>query len=101
MSDADIPAVSNADMVTAVVNSWGPLAKQRPNQTAFIVSALASWTPRALAGLPASFVRSVEKSVRILMVHLSRCVCIPLNRGVLTMFKPISGVNKASHISLS
>lgn len=68
-------------MVTAVVNSWGPLAKQRPSQMAFLVSALASWSPRALTSLSAATVRSVEKSVRILMIHLSRQVqCFPLSR---------------------
>ena len=71
---SDAPVHRNADLVAAVVNSWGPLAKLRPSQTAFIVSALASWVPNALSSLPASQIRSVEKSVRILMINLSRWV---------------------------
>ncbi|TDL24074.1 hypothetical protein BD410DRAFT_767966 [Rickenella mellea] len=62
----------NPDIVTAVVNSWSGLAKQRPAQTHLIISALASWTPAALSALPASSVKSVEKAVRILLAHLAR-----------------------------
>ncbi|THH09925.1 hypothetical protein EW145_g1681 [Phellinidium pouzarii] len=62
----------NPDMMAAVVNSWSSLAKQRPLQTHMIVSALASWTPGAIYNFPASTVRSVEKAVRILLIHFSR-----------------------------
>ena len=56
----------------AVVNSWAPLAKQRPHLANIIIQALASWTPAAIQQYPALIVRSVEKSVRILLMHFSR-----------------------------
>lgn len=58
--------------MSAVVNSWGPLAKMRPSQTHIIISALASWSPGAISEFPASVVRGVEKAVRILLLHFSR-----------------------------
>ncbi|KAH8111033.1 Symplekin tight junction protein C terminal-domain-containing protein [Phellopilus nigrolimitatus] len=60
------------DMMAAVVNSWSSLAKQRPSQAHMIISALASWTPGAIYNFPASTVKSVEKAVRILLMHFSR-----------------------------
>ncbi|KAL5492454.1 hypothetical protein ACEPAI_3901 [Sanghuangporus weigelae] len=62
----------NPDMMAAVVNSWGSLAKQRPNLAHIIISALASWNPGAIYHFPAAQVRSVEKAVRILLIHFSR-----------------------------
>ncbi|KAF9221332.1 hypothetical protein BS17DRAFT_785211 [Gyrodon lividus] len=62
----------NTDILTAVLNSWSNLVKQRPALVQLVVSSLASWTPVALASLSASSVKSVEKSIRILLIHLSR-----------------------------
>lgn len=58
--------------MSAVVNSWSVLAKQRPAQSALIINALSSWSPGSISHLPASIVRGVEKAVRILLIHLSR-----------------------------
>ncbi|KAG9312974.1 Symplekin tight junction protein C terminal-domain-containing protein [Chiua virens] len=62
----------NVDMLTAVLNSWSNLVKQRPTLVQLVVSSLASWTPVALPGLSASAIKSVEKSIRILLIHISR-----------------------------
>lgn len=62
----------NPDMVAAVVNSWGNLAKLRPAQTPLIISALSSWQPGAIAGISYTAARSVEKAVRILLSHFLR-----------------------------
>ncbi|KAL4063109.1 Symplekin tight junction protein C terminal-domain-containing protein [Scleroderma yunnanense] len=62
----------NPDILTAIINSWSTLVKQRPALVHLVVSSLASWTPAALAALPASAIKSVEKSIRILLVHISR-----------------------------
>ncbi|KAG6336042.1 hypothetical protein ID866_3041 [Astraeus odoratus] len=62
----------NPDLLTAIINSWGNLVKQRPALVHLVVSSLTSWTPAALAGQPASTIKSVEKSIRILLVHISR-----------------------------
>ncbi|KAF8631924.1 hypothetical protein AX15_002177 [Amanita polypyramis BW_CC] len=69
---------SNQDVefLSALLNSWATLIKQRPATVPLIISALKQWTPAALNGLPASSIRSVEKAVRILLVHISR---IPSN----------------------
>ncbi|EGN96587.1 hypothetical protein SERLA73DRAFT_111193 [Serpula lacrymans var. lacrymans S7.3] len=62
----------NADLLSAILNSWSNLIKQRPHLVQLVVSSLASWTPAALAGLSASSIKSVEKGVRILLIHISR-----------------------------
>ncbi|KIJ65684.1 hypothetical protein HYDPIDRAFT_131045 [Hydnomerulius pinastri MD-312] len=62
----------NTDILTAVLNSWSSLVKQRPPLVQLVVSSLASWTPAALVGLPASSIKSVEKNIRILLIHISR-----------------------------
>ncbi|KAF8552401.1 hypothetical protein OG21DRAFT_1486223 [Imleria badia] len=59
----------NIDILTAILNSWGNLVKQRPTLVHLVVSSLASWTPAQLSGLSASAVKSVEKSIRILGPH--------------------------------
>ncbi|KAI6112643.1 Symplekin tight junction protein C terminal-domain-containing protein [Pisolithus sp. B1] len=60
------------DILTAIVNSWSILIKQRSSLVHLVVSSLTSWTPVSLAGQPASAIKSVEKSIRILLVHISR-----------------------------
>ncbi|KAN0088491.1 Symplekin tight junction protein C terminal domain containing protein [Tylopilus felleus] len=62
----------NVDVLTAILNSWSNVVKQRPTLVQLVVSSLASWSPAQLAGLSASAVKSVEKSIRILLVHISR-----------------------------
>jgi symplekin len=62
----------DVDLLSAMLNSWVNLVKQRPSTFPFVITTLRSWTPAALANLPASSIKSVEKAVRILLVHLSR-----------------------------
>ncbi|KAI0057230.1 hypothetical protein BV25DRAFT_1831381 [Artomyces pyxidatus] len=62
----------NPDILSAIINSWPNLVKLRPALVQYIVSSLASWTPSTLAGLPYSSIKSVEKSVRIFLTHISR-----------------------------
>ncbi|KAG6910030.1 hypothetical protein DXG01_013754 [Tephrocybe rancida] len=66
----------NADLLSALLNSWATLTKMRPTVTPLIVTALKQWTPAALVTLPASSVKSVEKALRILLIHISR---LPIN----------------------
>ena len=61
---------SNPDMMAAVVNTLGQLVKLRPSLQGIIITALTTWTPAAINHLSATAVRSVEKSVRILLLHL-------------------------------
>ncbi|CAL1714714.1 unnamed protein product [Somion occarium] len=63
---------NNPEIISAILNSWASLAKQRPGLTELVISTLEHWTPANLAGHPAHTVKSVEKSVRILLLHLSR-----------------------------
>jgi hypothetical protein len=65
---------SNVDILSAVLNSWASLVRYRPLLVNLVVSTLSSWTPAALAGQPAYNVKSVEKAVRILLLHISRSV---------------------------
>ncbi|KAF9530352.1 Symplekin tight junction protein C terminal-domain-containing protein [Crepidotus variabilis] len=60
------------DLLTALLNSWSNLVKLRPATLPFIIATLRAWTPTALVGLSASNIKSVEKGVRILLMHISR-----------------------------
>ncbi|KAF8518981.1 Symplekin tight junction protein C terminal-domain-containing protein [Hysterangium stoloniferum] len=62
----------NVNILSAIVNSWSSLAKLRPALVPVIITALGTWHPRHLEGLPASSVKSVEKVIRILLIHISR-----------------------------
>ena len=62
----------DVDLLSAMLNSWANLVKQRPTTFPFVVTTLRSWTPAALVNLSPSSIKSVEKAVRILLVHLSR-----------------------------
>jgi len=60
-------------MLTAIINGFATWAKLRPAMSQLIVGTFESWTPNSLQGLSASAVKSVEKSIRILLMHLARC----------------------------
>ncbi|KIJ55664.1 hypothetical protein M422DRAFT_63678 [Sphaerobolus stellatus SS14] len=62
----------NVDLLSAIINSWGTLAKLRPMLLPVVIQALASWHPRQLEGLSASSIKSVEKAIRILLLHISK-----------------------------
>lgn len=62
----------NVDILSAVLNSWASLTKLRPAMTPVVIGTLKQWTPAALGGLSASSVKSVEKAIRILLIHISR-----------------------------
>ncbi|KAK2463684.1 hypothetical protein APHAL10511_004435 [Amanita phalloides] len=66
----------NIDILSALLNSWANLVKLRAVTVSVVINALRQWTPTALNGLPTSSIRSIEKAVRILLVHISR---IPSN----------------------
>lgn len=56
----------------ASMNSMSFLAKARPTLVKIVMEALVTWTPAALAGQPASQVRNVEKTLRIIFIHFHR-----------------------------
>ncbi|KZV93110.1 hypothetical protein EXIGLDRAFT_674317 [Exidia glandulosa HHB12029] len=64
----------SADLISSLVNSWAPLVKHRPGLLPICVRALTTWTPAALvaAGASPRDVKSVEKAVRILLLHINR-----------------------------
>ncbi|KIK60366.1 hypothetical protein GYMLUDRAFT_43667 [Collybiopsis luxurians FD-317 M1] len=62
----------NVDLLTALLNSWVTLVKMRPNMIPLVVTSLKQWTPAALNGFPASAVKSAEKAVRIVLIHITR-----------------------------
>ncbi|KAJ7066730.1 Symplekin tight junction protein C terminal-domain-containing protein [Mycena amicta] len=64
----------NPDLLTAIFNSLANLAKLRPTVVPVILQALRQWTPEssALSGLSASNIKSVEKALRIFLVHTMR-----------------------------
>ncbi|KAL0953604.1 hypothetical protein HGRIS_004812 [Hohenbuehelia grisea] len=62
----------NVDLLSATLNSWATLTKLRPALVQLIITTLKQWTPAALAGQSASNIKSVEKAVRIFLIHISR-----------------------------
>ena len=82
----------DVDLLSAMLNSWATLVKQRPSTLPYLITALRAWTPAALTGLLASSIKSVEKAVRILLAHLSRCVilifrCIPKKFDTIVQYR--------------
>lgn len=62
---------SNADALSALINSLATLFKQRPTLANFIIQAVLTWTPQvAMASQSPMNVRSVEKSIKILLHHI-------------------------------
>jgi symplekin len=68
----DLYTKQNPDLISAILNSWSNLVKLRPGFVQIVVSSLTLWTPAPLLGLPFAAIKSVEKSVRILLTHISR-----------------------------
>ncbi|KAF8273075.1 Symplekin tight junction protein C terminal-domain-containing protein [Lactarius quietus] len=68
----DLYTKQNPDLISAILNSWSSLVKLRPGFVQIVVSSLTLWTPAPLLGLPFAAIKSVEKSVRILLTHISR-----------------------------
>ncbi|KAI0292278.1 Symplekin tight junction protein C terminal-domain-containing protein [Russula brevipes] len=68
----DLYTKQNPDLISAILNSWSNLVKLRPGFVQIVVSSLTLWTPAPLLGLPFTSIKSVEKSVRILLTHISR-----------------------------
>ncbi|KAH9846038.1 Symplekin tight junction protein C terminal-domain-containing protein [Lenzites betulinus] len=62
----------NPGVLSAIMNSWANLVKRRPGLVELVVSSIMHWSPTQLKSSPYSDVRSVEKSVRILLIHISR-----------------------------
>ncbi|TFK32777.1 Symplekin tight junction protein C terminal-domain-containing protein [Crucibulum laeve] len=69
---ATLYSSQDVDLLSAMLNSWVTLVKQRPATAPVLINALKQWTPSALIGIPASSVKSVEKAIRILLTHLLR-----------------------------
>ncbi|KAH9160770.1 Symplekin tight junction protein C terminal-domain-containing protein [Lactarius sanguifluus] len=68
----DLYTKQNPDLISAILNSWSSLVKLRPGFVQIVVSSLTLWTPAPLLGQSFSVIKSVEKSVRILLTHISR-----------------------------
>ena len=62
----------NIDILSGAINTLATLAKMRPIFLPVVIQVLASWTPKHLEGLPAFNIKSVEKAIRILLLHLSK-----------------------------
>lgn len=65
----------DADLISAIVTSLGLFLRARPAFAQLIVTGLVSWDPAAalVKGSPLQ-VRSVEKTIRITLAYLLRCV---------------------------
>ncbi|KZP01587.1 hypothetical protein CALVIDRAFT_532363 [Calocera viscosa TUFC12733] len=60
------------EIVSAIVNCFDAFIRLRPPLGDVIIQTLEVWTPNALAGQSATSIRSVERSIRILLMHLLR-----------------------------
>nr|GAT46745.1 predicted protein [Mycena chlorophos] len=65
---------SNPDLLTAIFNSLANLTKLRPTVMPVLLHTLRPWSPEnsAIGGLSASNIKSVEKAMRIMLVHATR-----------------------------
>lgn len=75
---------SNADVVTALINSWAPLVQLRPTHIQLVVTSLTCWRPKAFANQSFTTIKSVEKATRTFLVfisHLGSAVA-PFNREI-------------------
>ncbi|CAE6402237.1 unnamed protein product [Rhizoctonia solani] len=62
---------NNADILSSLVNTLAALFKMRPTLAAIVIQAVLKWTPQvAMSGQSAMSVRSVEKSIKILLHHI-------------------------------
>ncbi|KAF4593990.1 hypothetical protein EYR40_008788 [Pleurotus pulmonarius] len=62
----------NVDLLTAVLNSWLNFVKLRPLHAPKVIATIKQWSPDTLKGQSASSVKSVEKAIRIFLIHISR-----------------------------
>jgi len=83
------------DLLSALLNSWANLVKLRPAALPLVISTLRSWTPTALGGLSASSVKSIEKSIRILLVHISRYATLRNRHPCVYEVVLVSGLQRA------
>ncbi|CAE6440409.1 unnamed protein product [Rhizoctonia solani] len=66
---------SNPDILSALVNTLAALFKMRPALAGVIIQAVLTWTPQvAMSGQSPMSVRSVEKSIKILLHHIYKRV---------------------------
>ncbi|KAL1941146.1 hypothetical protein VTO73DRAFT_7358 [Trametes versicolor] len=63
---------ADPNVISAIMNSWANLVKRRPALMDLVVSSIMHWSPTHLKSRPYLDVRSVEKSIRILLTHISR-----------------------------
>ncbi|QRW17189.1 symplekin [Rhizoctonia solani] len=63
---------SNADILSALINTLAALFKLRPTLSGIVIQAVLKWTPQvAMTGQSPMSVRSVEKSIKILLHHIT------------------------------
>lgn len=60
------------DVITAMVQSFGIIAKLRQELVEFVYTAFVEWKPAHLLGDSLTAVRSIYKTMRIALVHLNR-----------------------------
>ncbi|KAH7335182.1 Symplekin tight junction protein C terminal-domain-containing protein [Rhizoctonia solani] len=61
---------SNMDILSALINTLAALFKLRPPLSGIIIQAVLTWTPNAMHSQSPMSVRSVEKSIKILLHHI-------------------------------
>lgn len=60
------------DLVTAIVQSFGALAKLRPDLVPFVYGVYLSWDPAQLGTETAMAIRSIYKIMRITLIHFNK-----------------------------
>ncbi|KAE8258811.1 hypothetical protein A4X13_0g1428 [Tilletia indica] len=65
---------ADPDLLMALINALGILAKVRQPLVKIVIESMLSWTPAALNGAekPATQIRNVEKTMRLLLFHFLR-----------------------------
>lgn len=63
---------SIADIISCIINSFSILVKARPSLGNVIIGALTNWAPNSISFLNSTQIRSVEKTLRLALIHLLR-----------------------------
>jgi symplekin len=80
--------IRNPDLLTAAINGCGALIASRPSTHQVMCLALISWNPAPLvtAGVPPLAIKSVEKCVRLVLVHMQRLLDFLNRRSLASHF---------------
>jgi symplekin len=88
---------SDPAILHPIINLIPPVVKSRPQLAGAFLPALASWSPNTMvaAGRPFMQIKAVEKTLKVVMVHLLRSVSTQLSGTAGSVHLPFSSVSRS------